>query len=250
MIDKQELYRTEKEDEIRSEFVKYFKNCPIPDRDIMQNLGLFLSSKNLSRILFMNYIYQQIVDVHGVVIEFGTRWGQNTALFSALRGIYEPFNRIRKIVGFDTFTGFPSVTKSDNLECGFMHEGGLSCGENYKEYLDKIMYFQEQDNPVSHIKKYEIIKGDAIIEIHKYLKRVPETIVALAYFDFDIYKPTLDCLNAIKPRLTKGSVIVFDELNDEVSPGETIALQEVFGVNNIRLQRFRYSSRPSYFVLE
>ncbi|MCX6262328.1 MAG: crotonobetainyl-CoA--carnitine CoA-transferase, partial [Bacteroidia bacterium] len=73
---------------MRAKFVSHFKNCPIPDQEIMQNLGLFLSSKNLSRILFMDHLYQQIVDVHGIVIEFGTRWGQNIALFSALRGIY------------------------------------------------------------------------------------------------------------------------------------------------------------------
>ena len=112
-IDKQELYRSKEENIIRNDFVKHFRNCPIPDIDILQNLGLFLSSKNLSRILFMDHIYKKIVDVHGIVIEFGTRWGQNAAVFSALRGIYEPFNRIRKIVGFDTFTGL-SIFSSIN----------------------------------------------------------------------------------------------------------------------------------------
>lgn len=248
MIDKQELYRSKKEDEIRSDFVEHFRMCPIPDKDIMQNLGLFLSSKNLSRILFMDYIYKQIVDVHGVVIEFGTRWGQNTSLFSALRGIYEPFNRIRKIIGFDTFTGFPSVTKYDNLNCSFMHSGGLSCSEHYEDYLDKVMYFQEQDNPVSHIRKYDIIKGDATKEIYKYLKSFPETIVALAYFDFDIYEPTKKCLEAIKGRLVKGSIVAFDELCDGDSPGETKAVDEVFGLNNIKLKRLPHASRVSYFV--
>ena len=248
MIDNQELYRSENENKIRLDFVEHFKKCPIPDQDIMQNLGLFLSSKNLSRILFMDHIYKQIINVHGVVIEFGTRWGQNLALFSSLRGIYEPFNRIRKIVGFDTFIGFPSLSSNDNLNCNVMREGGLSCSENYEEYLDKIMYYQEQDNPVSHIKKYEIIKGDAIIEIKEYLNRTPETIVALAYMDFDIYEPTKKCLIAIKDRLVKGSIVAFDELCDSDSPGETKAVREVFGLNNIKLKRFPYSSRVSYFI--
>ena len=35
----------------------------------------------------------------------------------------------------------------------------------------------------------------------------------MAIFDMDIYKPTKDALNAIKSRFTKGSVLVFDELN-------------------------------------
>jgi len=250
-VDNQELYRSAKENKIRNEFVEHFRNCPIPDVDILQNLGLFLSSKNLSRMLFMNHIYQQIIDVHGVVIEFGTRWGANLSLFAALRGIYEPFNRNRKIIGFDTFTGFPDISgEHDNNECSIMKKGGLTCTDNYVEYLEKVMEYQEQDNPLSHIKKFEIRAGDAIVEIEKYLKEFPETIVSLAFFDFDIYEPTKKCLEAIRPHLVKGSVLGFDELNDIDSPGETIALKEVFGLNNVRLKRYRYTSRTSYFVVE
>ena len=54
----------------------------------------------------------------------------------------------------------------------------------------------------------------------------------------------------IKPHLTKGSLVGFDELCDPDSPGETVALKEVFGLNNIRLQRSRHCSRTSYFVVE
>jgi hypothetical protein len=86
--------------------------------------------------------------------------------------------------------------------------------------------------------------------IHRYLEKNPETIVALAYFDLDLYEPTKACLEAIRPRLVKGSVLGFDELNDPDSPGETIALNEVFGLENIRLRRYRYASRVSYFVVE
>ena len=52
--------------------------------------------------------------------------------------------------------------------------------------------------------------------------------MSLAIFDFDIYKPTKAALEAIKPHLFKGSVLVFDELADDIFPGETVALREVF----------------------
>jgi hypothetical protein len=41
------------------------------------------------------------------------------------------------------------------------------------------------------------------------------SIVAFAYFDFDLYEPTKGCLLTIKDRLTRGSILGFDELNDE-----------------------------------
>jgi len=233
---------------VREQFLKHFKRNPIPDEQVLSNLGLFLSSKDLSRILFMDYIYRQIIDLQGIVIEFGTRWGQNLSLFSALRGIYEPFNRHRKIVGFDTFEGFPSISNKDGIS-SMMESGNLTVSEDYVSYLNKIMEYQEKDNPLSHIKKFELRKGDAVIEIDHYLKENPQTIIALAYFDFDIYEPTKKCLEAIRPYLVKGSVLGFDELNDADSPGETVALSEVFGLNNLELKRYRYASRVSYFVL-
>ena len=249
-IDRQELYSSSQEADVRTGFVRHFRDCPIPDADILNNLGLFLNSKNLSRILFMDHIYRQIVDVMGGVMEFGTRWGQNTSLFAALRGIYEPFNRHRRIVGFDTFTGFPALTEKDNLGCNVIREGGLATTEDYERYLEQVLRFQESDNPLSHICKFEIRKGDATVEIDRYLRERPETIIALAFFDFDIYEPTKKCLEAIKDRLVKGSVLAFDELNDPDSPGETTALMEVFGLRNVRLKRYRYASRVSYFVVE
>lgn len=242
-------YESEKEEKIRQEIVELLKNCPIPTDQLMTNLGLFLSSKNLSRILFMDHIFKQIVDIPGCIFEFGTRWGQNVALFSSLRGIYDPFNRHRKIVGFDTFTGFPSVSYKDG-KSEMMFKGNLTLTKDYFDYLTKIMEYHEQENPLSHIQKYELVKGDASLEIVKYFKKHPETIVALAFFDFDIYKPTKKCLSAIKPHLVKGSILAFDELNDPDSPGETLALNEVFGLNNIKLKRFKYTSRTSYFVFE
>lgn len=242
-------YDDQDEKNLRTDMYKLFAECPLPPDQVLSNLGLYLNSKNLSRILFMNHIYQQIVGVPGVVFEFGTRWGQNIALFSALRGIYEPFNRHRKIVAFDTFEGFPTVHPKDGRS-SMMTPGMLGLTENYDKYLEKVVSNIERDNPLSHLTKFELRKGNASTQIDSYLEEFPETIVSLAYFDFDLYEPTKKCLEAIRPRLTRGSVVGFDELNDPDSPGETLALMEVFGLKNITLQRFPYASRVSYFVVE
>jgi hypothetical protein len=230
----------------KEEFHRIYSECPIPADEILGNMGLFLTPKTLSRILFMDYLYQKIIDTQGIIIEFGTRWGQNASLFSTLRGIYEPFNRHRKIVAFDTFKGFPDITVHDgNSE--LMKVGVDSVTPDYKNYLERLMSVNEKLSPMSHIKKFEIIEGDAVHELKKYLESHPETIISLAYFDFDLYKPTLRCLNMIKPYLVKGSVLAFDELNDHDSPGETVALKEAFKLNEIELKRYRYTSRTSYF---
>ncbi len=94
------------------------------------------------------------------------------------------------------------------------------------------------------------MKGDAIETIDEFLKKNPQTIIALAYFDFDIYAPTKKCLEAIKGHLTKGSIIAFDELNDPDFPGETLALKEVFGLDRYKIIRTPLDPIASYLVID
>lgn len=237
------------EKSLRERFFKLFRNCPIPNNELLLNLGLFIKRQDLTRILFMNELYNKIINVHGIVVEFGVKWGVDLALFESFRGIYEPFNHSRKVVGFDTFTGFPSVHEKDG-KSEIVTVNAHSTTKGYEDYLKKVLDYHEQESPISHIKKYQLIKGDATIEIDKFLKDNPETIIALAYFDFDIYEPTKKCLEAIKEHLTKGSVVGFDELNTHDFPGETLALKEVFGLDRYRIMRSPYSSFQSYIVIE
>ena len=233
----------------RADLLGLMRNTAVVEDQVPANLGLFLDGKNLSRILLMDHLYKQIVDTQGVVMDFGTRWGHNMTLFQTLRSIYEPFNRHRLVLGFDTFEGFPSVAPEDG-DSDLMFPGNLGVGAGYTDYLQKLLDTHESMNPLAHLQKNQIVKGDAVKTLADYLSKNPQTIVSLAYFDFDIYEPTKKCLELIKPRLSKGSIVAFDELNDKDSPGETVALMEVFGLQNIRLQRYRYASRVSYFVVE
>ena len=237
------------EQEIRSNFFNYFKSCPIPDNELLSNLSLFINRQGLSQILFINELYQKILETHGVIMEFGVRWGKNVALYESLRGIYEPFNHNRKIIGFDTFEGFPSVSPKDG-DAEIISVGSYGVTKDYEDYLEKVLEYHEQESPISHIKKFELVKGDASVTITDYLSRNPETIIAFAYFDFDIYEPTISCLSAIRDRLTKGSIIGFDELNSSNYPGETLALKEIFGLGSYKIHHSRFSPTQSYIVIE
>lgn len=231
----------------RKGMIDLLRQCPIPDDELLMNIGVFLTPQTLSRVLFMDFLYRQIVDVQGVVMEFGCRWGQNISLFTSLRGIYEPFNRLRKVVGFDTFKGFPSLAPEDGSE---VIEGAYATTPHYESYLQHLLQHQEEESPLSHIRKFELVPGDATETVPGYLKRNPETIIALAYFDFDLYEPTKRCLHAIHGHLTRGSVIGFDEVNDHTMPGETVALKEVLGLDRYSIRRYRYNSRTSYLIIE
>jgi hypothetical protein len=233
----------------RQKFYDTFDRCPIPPNELLSNLGLFLNRQSLSRILFMHELYQKILPVHGVVMEFGVRWGQNLALFCSFRGMYEPYNHTRKIVGFDTFSGFPSVTKEDGTDA-IASLGSYGVTDGYDTYLDSVMAYHEGESPLSHLKKYELVRGDAAETLERYLQEHPETIIALAYFDLDLYEPTKRCLELIRDRITRGTVIGFDELNWPTFPGETLAVKEVLGLDRYAIRRSATNPTPSYVVVD
>lgn len=235
-----------KEQDNRLKLATLIKNNPVPDNEKSFHTPLFLKRQELSKIFYFQHLYQQIINVHGVIIEFGTRWGTNLVTISNLRGIYEPYNYNRKIIGFDTFEGFKNTGKEDGMH-EIIKDGAFSVSGGYENYLEELMEIHQNESPLNHLKKFEIIKGDAPVKLKEYLQKNPQTIIAFAHFDFDIYKPTLDCLNLIKPHLVKGSILSFDELNDPNFPGETKALNEAFGLNSVALERFPYCPMQSYF---
>lgn len=173
-------------------------------------------------------------------------WGATLAQLISLRGIYEPYNHRRHIYGFDTFEGF--VNSSKDKDGTHINDGDYSVYSGYEKKLEEILQIHENNCPISHIKKFTLIKGDASHTSKQWVNNNPQAIIAMAIFDMDIYQPTKDCLEAIIPRLTKGSILVFDELNCPVFPGETEAVNEVLGLNNLRLNHFPHMPNCAWAV--
>jgi hypothetical protein len=242
-------YSSDDEAAAYRELERLFRSSPVDAP--LAHLGLFLTRASLARILVMHDLYLKILDVPGALIELGCHWGQNLALFSALRTIYEPQNIGRMIVGFDTFDGHQAADERDGA---LMHAaaarriGAMPSG--YERVLDDILACHNALGPRAHLKKHEIVKGDAMTTFPAFLERHPEMPVALIYFDIGLYEPTKRCLEAVRDRLVKGSVIGLDHLGLADLPGDSIAVQEVLGYRNCRFVRDPRVPYQSYLVIE
>lgn len=223
------------------------EESPLPPHELQLNLGLFLNADVLAKILFLHELYRKILPVHGAIVEFGVRWGQDLALFEMFRNIHEPHNVTRRIVGFDSFEGFPSVHHKDGT-ADQVFAGNYPVTTGYDEFLAKLLSFHQSSslrrNP------FELVRGDATETFERYLESHPETVIALAYFDFDLYEPTKRCLELLMDRVTKGSVIGFDELSADVFPGETVALREVLGLSTYGIRQLQIFPRASFVVID
>lgn len=237
------------EREARARLTECFHRQPLPDDEVLSNLGLFLPRQTLMRMLYLQELYLAMLPTPGVIMEFGVRWGQSLAVLTALRGIHEPYNYTRTLVGFDTFSGFRSVHARDGADPA-VAVGNYAVTAGYADYLREVLALHEQACPLPHIVKHELVVGDVRETLPDYLARRPETLVALAIFDLDLYEPTKACLDAIRPHLTRGSVLAFDELASPTFPGETVALRETLGLEQYRLVRSRYGTYQAYLVMD
>jgi hypothetical protein len=233
----------------RAELLELFKNNPLPPQQLLTNLLLFTRSSVLAKVFYLNELYQRILDKPGIIMEFGVWWGQNMVLFESMRAIYEPYNYTRRVVGFDTFAGYDSISDQDGSS-EYVRDSAYSVSPDYESFLARLLNYHQHENSMPHIPKYELVKGDAGTKIREYLDQHPETIIALAYFDMQLYKPTKECLEAIRPHLTKGSVIAMDEINSPEFPGETIALKEVWDISKLKIIRSQFLPDRSFIVFD
>lgn len=233
----------------RENLYRLFRERPIKDEELLVNLGIFMRSGSLAKLLFLNEMYQKIVDIPGIICEFGVWMGLSTITFENLRAVYEPYNHQRRIIGFDTFTGYQGIGQKD-VPSAIISDGVYTVSQGYENYLGELLDYHEKENVMSHIKKHSLIKGDASITCREFISQNPEVVIAMAYFDMALYEPTKNCLEAILPRLIKGSILVFDELFHPDYPGETQAVFEVLQYRGQKIHRSKFLPDRCYIVIE
>jgi hypothetical protein len=218
--------------------------------DKLDAFAKYASKQSIAKFLTKYEIFKRIRNVNGSIIECGVLHGGGLMAWAKLSSIFEPVNHTRRIIGFDTFDGFASLSDKDKDRGDSEHffAGGLP-GSSYEE-LQKVVGLYDLNRPLSHIQKVELVRGDIIKTAPEYVAGNPHLVVSLLYLDLVIYEPTKAALETFLPRMVKGSVIAFDELNAKTYPGETLAVDEVIGLRNLRIERFDFDSYVSFAVLE
>lgn len=220
--------------------------------DKLANFPRFVSRQSLAIFLYKYELFKKILDVQGSILEFGVFRGGGAFTFAQLSSILEPYNYQRRIVGFDTFEGFPSVTGKDAVEGSGSgpKKGDFFVSKGFESELLENAALFDKNRFLSHVEKLSFVKGDVHKTLPKFLKENRHLVISLAYFDLDIHGPTRRALELVLPRIPKGGVIAFDEVNNPLWPGETEALQEALGISRLRLRKFSFEPCRCYCVVE
>jgi hypothetical protein len=237
----------------REKLEAYFENGPGSATEKLENFAKYVPRQNLARFLARYEIFKLIKNIQGSIVECGVLFGGGLMSFAKLSTILEPYNFQRRIIGFDTFTGFPGIDAQDlrgkpERKSAHLKEKGFTVDGAYEDILKAIELF-DVSRFLNHFPKVELVKGDFAVTAPKYLEDYPHLLVSCLYLDFDIYQPTKLALQHFYPRIPKGGVVVFDELNEEAFPGETLAVLESLDIKQHRICRFEFEPRISYAVV-
>jgi hypothetical protein len=218
--------------------------CPT-DRKLA-NFAKYVRRQSIARFIIQYELFKKVLNVKGSIVECGVHHGGGVMAWAKLSSTLEPYNYRRKIIGFDTFDGFPDTHSSDGKHA----EKGMF-RENYDIYSELSQCIAEYDENrfLNQLPKIDLVKGDANETIPGYLEENKYLVVALLYLDFDVYQPTATALKHIVPRMPKGAIIAFDEINNANWPGETQALIEAMDLRHCELECSTIEPNMSWMVI-
>jgi hypothetical protein len=237
------------EAEYRKCLEAYFNTSVGTIAERLENFPKYVPRQMLTQFLYRYEIFRRILTVHGSIIECGVLFGGGLMAWAQLSSILEPVNHQRRIIGFDTFDGFVDIAQEDRRGTSSFLRPGAYAVDSYGDLQTAISLF-DANRFLGHIAKVEIVKGDIRHTLPDFVERNPHTVVSLLHLDLDLFEPTRAALEHLVPRMPKGSIIAFDQLNSSDWPGETIAALDTLGVRNLRIERCAFETTRSFAVLE
>ena len=161
----------------------------------------------------------------------------------------EPVNLMRRIYGFDTFEGFPGISEQDRSATSqHVKEGDLAA--DVFDELTQLVEIYDSTRFIGHVNKVQLVRGDATKTIPAFVEENPHLLVSLLYLDFDLYEPTKVALEHFLPRMPRGAVVAFDELDNPLWPGETLAMLETHAKRPLRIERFDFDPYIGFAILD
>ena len=242
-------FRTKAEQQEGSKNKTCFDSNPESWEKKMENFPKYVRKQNLTRFITLYEIFKKIIDVKGSIIECGVHQGFGLLTWAKLSSIIEPTNLTRRIYGFDTFEGFPELTKEDKSKLSNNINVGDLSADTYDE-IESLIKIYDSTRFLGHIQKVSLVKGDAKITIPEFIEDNPHLVVSLLFLDFDLFNPTMTALKYLVPKMPRGAIIAFDELDNPLWPGESQAMLKYFNDNKLALKRLPYDPYIAYAVID
>lgn len=217
---------------------------------VVDNIPLYIHRRRLSRLLCHYELFKQTIDLPGKIVECGVYRGSSLMLWVKLLDIFCMGDTSKRVIGFDTFSGFVNIGTDDVCDSDFTErrEGGFNADSAEAEIHDLIELF-DQDRFAPESARAELVNGDIVQTAPAYVASHRDLRISLLHLDLDLYEPTLAALHAFYPLVVKGGVVVVDDYALDDWPGAAKAVEKYFGETMPILRKFHFRESPGgYFV--
>ncbi len=213
--------------------------------DLYNDFSLWGHTDRFSKMLARYELFKHVMEMPGDIVEGGVLKGAGVLYWAKLIQIFNPMSR-RKVIGFDTFDGYPEdSSQSHDIETAKAFSAE-QIAEKELVSVERIMGAAEAQGLADRI---ELVKGDASQTIPEYVKSNPGFRIALLNLDFVLYDPTLAAMQELYPRVLPGGVVVLDEYA-VAGKGESDAVDEVLAGQNVELMNFGWAMSPTAYFFK
>jgi hypothetical protein len=221
--------------------------------DILRNWPAYVLRRDIPRFLAHYELFKQVIDLPGCIVELGVFKGVSFFTWSNLLETFCSSDRYKKVFGFDHFEGLKSEQFCE--KDGKKDESVQKMDNGYKctaEEVRKLVRIHNDDNLLPGTQRCQLIEGDIMDTLPKFLEDNPGLKISLLHFDMDIYEPTKYALELLYPLVVKGGIVCFDEYGLIPWQGETKAVDEYFESINQKpvIKKFPFYHVPAGYIIK
>jgi hypothetical protein len=214
-------------------YLNELKDMGYEFEDFLHYFPCFVGDLTLLRMLTLLEAYNDVEDISGHIADVGMFRGASSFWFAKLTKLYHP-NSLTQVHGFDWFEG----NQPDPWEKNIVIGGGKESFQRVK----KLSRLQGLDNI---LKVHKLNLKD---ELEDFFTERPHLKFKLIFMDAGMYSVVKSSLPFFWNRLSRGGIIIFDQYNFDIAPGETKAVDEFFSELGVTIKTFKYSWMPTAYI--
>lgn len=201
--------------------------------DLIHHFPAFVGHQTICRFLSLYELYKKTEGLAGHLAEIGVYKGSGTLWFAKLVQIFEP-NSLTQVHGFDWFQGNKPGREEPNVRAGSYYEA--------MERVERLVSEQHLD----HIVRLHNL--DVTKELPAFFDKAPHLQFKLVFADAGIYDIVKEVIRHVWPRISKGGILVLDQYNFELAPGETRAVKEL--LPDAKVSCLPWGWMPTAFIVK
>ena len=216
------------------EGIQKIKEMGYTEEDYIHHFPCFTGHLTMARFFSMYESFKSTLGVAGHIADVGVYKGASLLYFAKLTKIFEP-TTLTQVHGFDWFQGNkPEAAIEPDILVG-------SSTESF-ERVESLVKAQSLENIV------RLHRLDLTKDLAAFFKKNSHLQFRLVLLDTGTYEVVRASLPFFWERLTRGGMMIFDQFNFEIAPGETKAVVDFFADKNVQIKTFPNGWMPTAFV--